>query len=248
MPFVSKATGQALAKIAARCMVGQRLSDQKQPGGWVYNILPFVEQEPLYKLAGPDGSAQRIQTPLAIFNCPSRRANRAYNNGSGFTYAETTNTVPLLARTDYAANCGSQAVNEFFGGPISLAAGDSPGFPWHNTDGLNGVCFERSMVRFADVTNGTSNTYMVGEKYLNPDHYDNGWDPADNENMYTGFNNDVFRCAAFPPLQDRKGLTNTFAFGSMHPSGTQMAFCDGSVRFVEYQIPLDVHMRQADRR
>jgi carbamoyl-phosphate synthase large subunit len=33
VPFVSKATGQALAKIAARCMVGQRLSDQKQPGG-----------------------------------------------------------------------------------------------------------------------------------------------------------------------------------------------------------------------
>ncbi len=33
VPFVSKATGQPLAKIAARCMVGQKLSDQKQGNG-----------------------------------------------------------------------------------------------------------------------------------------------------------------------------------------------------------------------
>jgi carbamoyl-phosphate synthase large subunit len=33
VPFVSKATGQPLAKIAARCMAGQRLSDQKGAGG-----------------------------------------------------------------------------------------------------------------------------------------------------------------------------------------------------------------------
>ncbi|HRI18440.1 MAG TPA: ATP-grasp domain-containing protein, partial [Burkholderiaceae bacterium] len=33
VPFVSKATGQPLAKIAARCMVGQRLADQRVPGG-----------------------------------------------------------------------------------------------------------------------------------------------------------------------------------------------------------------------
>jgi carbamoyl-phosphate synthase large subunit len=33
VPFVSKATGQPLAKIAARCMVGQKLSDQKNTNG-----------------------------------------------------------------------------------------------------------------------------------------------------------------------------------------------------------------------
>ncbi|HSB21744.1 MAG TPA: carbamoyl phosphate synthase large subunit, partial [Burkholderiaceae bacterium] len=33
VPFVSKATGQPLAKIAARCMAGQRLSDQRAPKG-----------------------------------------------------------------------------------------------------------------------------------------------------------------------------------------------------------------------
>jgi carbamoyl-phosphate synthase large subunit len=33
VPFVSKATGQPLAKIAARCMVGQRLADQRNGNG-----------------------------------------------------------------------------------------------------------------------------------------------------------------------------------------------------------------------
>lgn len=33
VPFVSKATGQALAKIAARCMVGQKLSEQRSSDG-----------------------------------------------------------------------------------------------------------------------------------------------------------------------------------------------------------------------
>ncbi|MFN4267036.1 MAG: carbamoyl-phosphate synthase large subunit [Aquabacterium sp.] len=33
VPYVSKATGQPLAKIAARCMAGQKLKDQKSPDG-----------------------------------------------------------------------------------------------------------------------------------------------------------------------------------------------------------------------
>jgi len=33
VPFVSKATGQPLAKIAARCMAGQKLADQRSPDG-----------------------------------------------------------------------------------------------------------------------------------------------------------------------------------------------------------------------
>ena len=228
--------------------VATRGMEERQPGGWVYNILPYIEQDAIYKLSGPDGSAERIQTPIAIMNCPSRRNGGPYKNGFGYTYGETTNTVPTLARTDYAANCGNQATNEFFGGPASLADGDNPNFPWPSTDGLNGVCFQRSIVRFADITNGTSNTYMVGEKYLNPDNYFTGFDPADNENMYTGFNNDVYRCAAAPPLQDRPGLTDTQRFGSLHPTGVQMAFCDGSVRYVEYNILFSVHQQQATRK
>src|SRR5262249_784272 len=120
--------------------------DEKQPGGWVYNILPFMEQAPLYHL-GESGtaaerqaaSAIRVGTAIPEFNCPSRRTGGPFKNGFGYTYGETAGVPPFLARTDYAANSGSQNNDEFFGGPPSLAAGDDPNFPWPSTDGLNGV-------------------------------------------------------------------------------------------------------------
>ena len=228
--------------------VAGRGFDEKQPGGWIYNILPFVEQDPLYKLSGPDGSAKRIQTPLAIMNCPSRRKGGPYLNGGGYTYGETTNTVAGLARTDYAANCGNANSNEIYGGPPDLATADNPGYGWPGTLGYNGVCFQRSTVRFADIVNGTSNTFMVGEKYLNPYSYDNGADGGDNENMYVGFDNDIFRCAASLPLQDLNGFSDTRRFGSQHPSGVQMALCDGSVQTISYNIEILTFKRMADRR
>src|SRR5439155_460361 len=128
--------------------------DQKQPGGWVYNILPFIEQDNVYRLPGPDGSAQRIGSVVPIMNCPSRRNGGPFPNINNYSYGETTNPVPWLARTDYAANAGDQNNDEFFGGPATLAQGDDPNFGWPSTDGLTGVCFQRSMIKFKDVMNG----------------------------------------------------------------------------------------------
>ncbi|MEY4910007.1 MAG: carbamoyl-phosphate synthase large subunit, partial [Pseudomonadota bacterium] len=60
VPFVSKATGQPLAKIAARCMAGQLLADQKDPNGQVpHEVVPpyFSVKEavfPFNKFPGVD--------------------------------------------------------------------------------------------------------------------------------------------------------------------------------------------------
>jgi prepilin-type N-terminal cleavage/methylation domain-containing protein len=139
--------------------------DRAQPGGWVYNILPFIEQAPMYNLgsktttqARRDASVIRIGTPLPLMNCPSRRHGGPYPNPNRYTYGETTGVPPFLARTDYAANCGSQNSNEIDGGPGSLAAGDNPNYNWGNLTNINGVCYRRSEIRFADIWNGTSNT------------------------------------------------------------------------------------------
>jgi prepilin-type processing-associated H-X9-DG protein len=152
-----------------------------------------------------------------------------------------------VARGDYAANTGSQAADEFTAGPTSLAQGDDPTYAWPNTAQLTGVIFQRSAITLADITRGTSNTYLLGEKYLNPDHYTTGSDAADNENVYAGFDNDNQRSTDYPLLQDRAGYTSTFSFGSAHRTGANMLYCDGSVRFILYSVDPAVHLQAGSR-
>jgi prepilin-type N-terminal cleavage/methylation domain-containing protein/prepilin-type processing-associated H-X9-DG protein len=227
-----------------------------QPGGWGFNVLPYVEQENLYRLGAglPPGSsqkraaiAQRISTPLAVFNCPTRRAVRAYTNSSHSVCFDA-DQVPALGRSDFAANAGDEPFDEIFAGPPTLAEGDRPNYPWRTTDDCTGVCFQRSEIRLTDIPRGTSNTFLLGEKYLNPDSYTNGQDSADNENLYTGFNNDNFRTTHDAPLRDRKGYADTKRFGSAHMAGVNMVYCDGSVHHILFSVDPKVFIPSGSRR
>jgi prepilin-type N-terminal cleavage/methylation domain-containing protein len=230
-----------------------RGSDRRQTGGWAYNVLPFVEQDNLYRMGAglPDAQkraaiAQRLATPLALFNCPTRRKGGPWPKSNSDRYYDC-DAPALLARSDYAANAGDQAADEFFGGPGSLAEGDNPGFNWPSTDGLTGVLFQRSEIRFKDITRGSSNVYLLGEKYLNPADYFTGRDYADNESLYTGFNNDNYRTTHDPPQRDTRGYANTQVFGSAHRAVAHMAYCDGSVRAVPFSVDPEVHRMAGSR-
>ena len=128
-----------------------------------------------------------------------------------------------------------------------MEAGDSPSFKWPNTAFLTGVIFQRSELRLINITHGTSNTYLIGEKYLNPDHYSDGLDMSDNENLYVGFDNDNHRFTSRPPKRDRRADSDEWSFGSAHPVGLNMAYCDGSVHFIPYGIDPQVHMQAGNR-
>jgi prepilin-type processing-associated H-X9-DG protein len=107
------------------------------------------------------------------------------------------------------------------------------------------------LISIGDIKDGTTNTYCVGEKYLNPDNYATGKDPSDNENLYVGYDNDMYRTSnagAGTPIQDRNGIQNTRIWGSPHGSGFNMAFCDGSVRSINYSIDPVTHARLGNRR
>ena len=227
-----------------------------QPGGWAFQILPDLEQDNLYRLA--DGPAanylQMMATPLTVFNCPTRRNGGPYPPGNGTYYNAGGITANQMARTDYAACSGDAFSDEISGGPSTLAAGDAGG--WGSTSQYTGVVFQRSLVRITDITNGTSNTFLIGEKYLRPENYITGGDPGDNESMYVGMDNDVTRTTdttmtdgTYPglpgayvpnPLRDQLGYTNTFCFGSAHSSGLNMLYCDGSVSHISYTIDPNV--------
>jgi prepilin-type N-terminal cleavage/methylation domain-containing protein len=238
--------------------VPERGTGKHQPGGWLYSTLPFIEQQALWSLgerAANDAArkaalVRAVGTPAPIINCPTRRASTTYANGQNLDYRGAfagTVIPPRLARTDYAACAGSQPRDEIDGGPQSIAQADAGQFDWGDLN-FDGVCFRRSEIRLADVKAGTSNTYLLGEKYLNPVNYETGLDYSDNENYLTGFNNDVNRCTAYAPRRDIPGVQDTLSYGSAHAVGLNLAYCDGSVHFVTYDIDPAVHKRAGSRK
>ena len=83
--------------------------DERQPGGWAYNILPFIELEHLRAMGEGESSSakraaivKRCATPLSLFNCPSRRSASPYPDGH--TYKLGWGTMSEAGRSDYAVN------------------------------------------------------------------------------------------------------------------------------------------------
>lgn len=230
-----------------------------QPGGWIYNILPFIEQESLRELgsdspsapydspAQMDGTAVREATALSAFNCPSRRASELYSQKPA---KELLNATPLLkvARSDYAGNLGNYQANlTTITVDFPRTIGAATGYVWQDLSFLDGLICQRSLIALREVTDGTSHTYLVGEKYLNPFGYEDGSEANDNESMYTGFNNDSLRTVSVPPLPDTPGISNYEGFGSAHPGVWHASYCDGSVQAISYEVELFVHESSGSR-
>ena len=231
--------------------------DQRQPGGWAYNILPFIEQEALHNLGAGRPQSEKYaamravaETPLATFICPSRRRVMPYPNGQNHSYYGC-DKPEVLGRGDYAGNMGSVAYTGG-GSPSSLSDGDAMSEDqWDSSYGttrFNGVCHRRSVVTMGMIRDGSSNTYLVGERYLNPDHYYSGQDATDDQNLYVGHDRDVLRHTCERPMQDRSGYGGQLMFGSPHAGGWNVVFCDGSVHSISYSIDLDTHRWLGDRK
>ncbi len=226
----------------------------KQPGGWLYSLLPYVEQGnlinsinvPAANITAPITTF--VATPVAVFNCPSRRNGGPYPAGNGGPYGTVGSdskvwnvTFTSMARTDYAVCTGSQAADEYSGGPVfAYSYTPLPTDVPANPGNFNGICYTASAVTIPQIFNGSSNTVMISEKYLNPANYITGGDPGDNECMYVGMDNDIGRDTSTAPHQDTYGVQDTFSFGSAHVGGLNVCYCDGSVRWIEYNVSLPI--------
>jgi prepilin-type processing-associated H-X9-DG protein len=216
-------------------------------------------------------------------NCPSRRRTNLYSyQSTGLTYSYS-EPFDQCSKTDYAACAGDLIQPEAFNQPAPNTPYDQAlrNTDWDGTDGAGyganwtsvyglrygqpmekyratGVVFGRSEINFREVEDGTSNTYMVGEKYMSSDHYDDGLDYGDNEPGFSGNNADTLRTTAHVrelnrPLllgPDQPGPSDNVGermFGSAHASGFNMAFCDASVQFVAFDVDPEVHRARGHR-
>lgn len=220
-----------------------------QPGGWIFQTLPFLEQRSLQELGGHDpadeaANGQRLRTALPVLHCPSRRSAELLFNKRGW-HPHHHPLETFIARNDYAINGGGTMLRAG-AGPASLA--DAATHAWPDMSASSGICYQRSRVRFRDISDGLSQTYLVGEKQLPFTRYGDGGDMGDNESAYSGDDRDLIRYTGteidprFRPVSDAYLPGEEGAvFGAAHHSIFQAALCDGAVKSFNYTIDWRIH-------
>lgn len=220
---------------------------ENQPGGWFYSILPYLEQANVRAVAAGLPFAQKrsaltrlAETPVSLMNCPSRRPSMTYPPSSRTNYFNMDHPS-LVVRGDYGACMGGRGmVEDAKPEPATLAEGLD--FDWVEVELFDGVVHQHSQVMLKEITDGLSNTYLIGEKFLESDHYEDGLVPYDDQCYYIGFDQDYNLTSRFPPIRDVPLNSNgAFLFGSAHPTAISMVLCDGSVHTVSYDIDIEVH-------
>ena len=197
---------------------------------WIARLLPYIEEENLYQVAGIDKAVFRnnpaISESIPVFFCPSDAASEE----SPSTAALDTNQWDRApgGLTNYKASSGSN----WPWGPYAHAGTNNTDEPfWGIPDGV----FSSSDIRFdrrmKEIRDGASNTYMIGEDI-----------PSMNEWSYWFFSDGIACTSAIPPnLMDPPDWTVGFSFRSRHPGGLQFAFVDGSVHFIDELIDMRIY-------
>jgi prepilin-type N-terminal cleavage/methylation domain-containing protein/prepilin-type processing-associated H-X9-DG protein len=220
---------------------------------WRFETLPYIEQDAVYKLTS---NAQVRSSTISVFNCPSRRPPTV---------------VGAVVLADYAGNSGSNwcPANEIttWRGVIIPSEVSPPNMGRQRVP----------RVKVETIPDGTTNTLLIGEKFVCTNHYSTAQQWGDNEAWAWGNSWGHTRNANQQPRQDEvetagtKGQTapNFNApgingrcgpwgtggsgagyydyWGSAHPGGFNMALADGSVRVIRYSIPLVTLRAMADR-
>ncbi|MGE3805692.1 MAG: DUF1559 domain-containing protein [Gemmataceae bacterium] len=219
---------------------------------WALAILPQLEQGNRYRQIDPNGSfhskkpnSKETNKPMQtqrnpLFECPSDHNN-----------------------TDENANSNYFAVQGGGTDPSSYCRCDKryPG----RQNYYNGIFYHNSDTRIADITDGTSNTYLLGEtRYLgvysgNPNASGQWWYATWGSTFFNGNATMPLTLAAtrmpingsdVDPGVDAQLARNTVSavmFGSRHEGGCHFALADGSVRFVSQNIDLATYQSMGIR-
>lgn len=98
--------------------VAERGSGLRQPGGWTFSSLPFLEQASLLERVAGATTGDVVARyrdlaalPVPLFACPSRRSSSALPlpTGSFRAALDASVSLPVATRSDYAANGGTSA-------------------------------------------------------------------------------------------------------------------------------------------
>ncbi|MGC4003014.1 MAG: DUF1559 domain-containing protein [Pirellulales bacterium] len=234
---------------------------RRQPGGWIYSVLSYIEETNLHDkgkgLSDADKSTaakERAATPLAFLKCPTRNRPDVRRMGmNGYLNLNSGDQPTQVASTDYAGNGGSQGYESssgtaFVKGPDAtyLTKPDSAVEAFHAPGPFmkhNGATFVRSEVKPAHIRDGSSKTYLLGERDLHFSNYDTGAPGDDDQSWDSGYDWDVNRWTNSAPQFDQNPYSTGSSeyFGAAHLATFSMAFCDGAVKAIPYEIDTLTH-------
>jgi prepilin-type N-terminal cleavage/methylation domain-containing protein len=218
----------------------QRQRDIRKRGwNWLSKALLFMEQPVLAENWGVYGAAefltlnstdqQLLKTPISGLYCPTRRSAEPYPLLDSYHARFGVSS----SRTDYAMN----------GGPGFT---ENPGE--REVDSLGDGIWQLGIyTRVNSVTDGLSNTYLIGEKAMSSNNYTNGKDFGDRAPIggwldHPESSNSNVRFAARSPHRDKRdSCLACHEFGSAHSANWNAALADGSVRAIFYSMDLNIH-------
>lgn len=220
---------------------------------YLIEILPFVEFSALYDIfdreQGWRGRPNKrvVTTVPAAYQCPSSPLPRSDHTDETIIDASDVVLGQMFAG-HYAGNMGP------IGAGYQLQCENpSSGTSVTNCDSNNdvsgqGVLGAQNELRFADITDGTSSTIMVGElstaEYRTAAPAPRAWSRgcADHscgmaKNVKFGINVQGFISGEF----------NNMSFASQHPTGAQFLLVDGSVKFISENVDMAPYLATASR-
>lgn len=212
---------------------------------WAVLMMPYVEQQNFYTqwditMAYELHNAQVTKQAVPVYFCPSRRRpTQAFSNDT-----------PSGGLSDFAS-CGGRGANDGVpanGVPNQYAHGAMICARWTMKTSPLRVQDWNGLIRMAVITDGTSNTFLMGEKTV---RRTTKWGQGEDRSVYTGGNlnnsrrfagvdlktGDNYKLDGFTAAEVVQGVDNQ-TFGSMHPSTVTFAMCDGSVKAVAKNISL----------
>ncbi|MFM8892238.1 MAG: DUF1559 domain-containing protein [Planctomycetia bacterium] len=222
-----------------------------QNSGWGYQILPYVEEKSVWEIADYATMAGSL---IGIYACPTRR---------GPTLLPPLGSECRRGSLDYAGNAGTDDGFAMFDARVPTPCTDCPtwGMPGNGRDAPvirrpNGTNQRGTSVKLATISDGSTSTLLLGEKCLNKGLL--GYDQADDDAGWVdGWDWDIVRWCHLQPQPDYRNASpaakhsgytmERSSFGSSHPGSFNAAFCDGSVRAVEYNVDARTFQQMGSR-
>ncbi|MFO0880122.1 MAG: DUF1559 domain-containing protein [Gemmataceae bacterium] len=208
--------------------IGNNSIDPDGWATWAVLLLPYLEQDNVFKLWDLRYQASKqvpaaYQAQLKMLRCPSRPE-----------FVLSIGDFAPAGLTDYAASFGTEAQTFNSNGAIIPCNWNGP----YATDSSGTLILTTysGQLNLLSITDGTSNTFLIGEKHIRPNSLRG---KNEDRSVFGGQNNSVRRMAGIGtgtnvrplrPPQDQNGALANTSFGGPHTGVCQFVFCDGSVK------------------